>query len=205
MPICARSTWRDGVVVAAHRERDAEVADHGRHHVAGPPAVGAAVGGAALQADAGRVDRFLAERAEALALKGLHAPAHLAAHEELLQPVVDGAGEAHAAQDLLALVARERRGERLALQPAVTGLGDLRPRLFEAADGRHTRRRLVEGLAARYVAVEPAGEFAAEHRPQRLEPGLVTRLQLGAAAGLEHLEHETNERRLLLGDEGAQS
>ena len=128
---------RHGVVVAAHRQRDPEIADHRRDDVAGPGAVGAAESRAALQPDAGGVDRLLAKRAEALALERLHAPAHFPAGEELLEPVVDGARQAHPAQDLLALVVGERRGDRFTLQPAVARVEHLRPRLFEAANRRH--------------------------------------------------------------------
>ena len=61
---------------------------------------------AAAQPDGRRVDRFLAERAEALALKRRVAVPHFAAREERLQPVVGRARQRHAAQNLAALVAR---------------------------------------------------------------------------------------------------
>ena len=43
LPICARRIIAHGVVVAAHRQRDAEIANHRRDDVAAPGAVGAAV------------------------------------------------------------------------------------------------------------------------------------------------------------------
>ncbi len=67
--------------------------------------VGVAVRVAAAQPDAGRVDRFLPERSESLALERRVAVADLAAGEERLQPVVGRARQDHAAQDLAALVA----------------------------------------------------------------------------------------------------
>ena len=138
----------DRVVVVPHRERDAEIANHRRDHVAGPGAVVAAVLRAPLQPEAAGVDSLLAKRAEALPRERLHAPAHFAAHEELLQPVVDRARETHAAQDLLALVVGERGRNGLALQPAIAGVEHVRARLFEPPDGRHAGRGLVERLAA---------------------------------------------------------
>jgi hypothetical protein len=83
----------DGVEVRLHRQRDAEVADDRAHHVL-----------AAAQAGGRRIDRFLSERAESLALERRALVAHLAAGEELLQAVVDRPREDHAAQDCAPLV-----------------------------------------------------------------------------------------------------
>src|SRR5690606_18129495 len=106
-----------------------------------PRAVGPAILRTAAQADAAGVDGLLAERAEAFPLEGLVAPAHLAAHEELLQAVVDRAREHHAAQDLAPFLARERRADGLARQEAVARLHHLRPRLFQPTDRSRARRR----------------------------------------------------------------
>jgi hypothetical protein len=95
--------------------------------------------------------------------------------------------------------------QRLALQPAVAGLGNLRARLFEPADARDPRCGLVDRLAAREFAIETARELPPEHQPQRLEPGLIARLQLAAARRLEHLECQTQHRRVLLGHEGTEA
>ena len=196
---------RHGVVVAAHRERDPEIANHRRDDVAGPRSVGAAVALATLQADAGGVDRLLPERTEALALERLHAPAHVAAGEELLEAVVDGAGEAHAAQDLLALVGGERRGDGLTLQPAVAGVEHLGPRLLQSADGRHSGRGLVEPLVSGHGVIQAAGELPPEGRAQRVETSPIAWFQPAAADGLEDLEGEADQGGVLLGDERAEA
>ncbi len=160
---------------------------------------------AALEADTAGVDRFLAERAEALALERLHPPAHFPAGEELLQTVVHGASQAHPAQDLFALVGGERGGDGLAMEPAVAGIEHLGPGLFEAADGRHTGRGLVEPLGPGHGVIEAAGELAAERRTQGLEADAIASLQLAAAGGLEDLEGESDQGGVLLGHEGAEA
>ena len=103
LPICARGPSAGGVVV--HGEHRAEVANHRRDHVAVqlPYVLGYSV--TALQPDPGGVDRLLPERAEALALERRVAPAHFPAREEMLEAVVGGARQQHAAQDLAPLVA----------------------------------------------------------------------------------------------------
>src|SRR4029450_5168161 len=91
-----------------HRQLEAEIANDGRDDVAAP-AVRRLVRVAAPQADPRRVDRFLPERAETLALERGVLVADLAAGEERLQPVVSRAGEDHPAQNLEAFLRRQRR------------------------------------------------------------------------------------------------
>ena len=77
-------------------EDGAEVADHRRDDVV------------VVEAEHRGVDRFLAEGAKAFALERGGAVADFAAGEELLEPVVGGAGEEHAAENAALLVVRER-------------------------------------------------------------------------------------------------
>ena len=66
-------------------------------------------------------------------------------------------------------------------------------------------RRLVEALGARDGVIEPAGQLAAEDRPQRVEAGAIARLQLAAAGGVEDLEGQMDERGVLFGHERAEA
>ena len=90
---------------------------------------------AAPQPDARGVDRLLPERSESLALERRVAVADLAAGEERLQPVVGGARQDHAAQDLAPLVGVERGPDRRAAQEAVAGVANLLDRLRNALAG----------------------------------------------------------------------
>ena len=123
---------RDRFLVVTHRERHAEVANHRRHHVAVPAAVFLPVGGAALQADCAGIDRFLSERAEALALERHLAPTDFAAHEELLEAIVDAARQAHALEHFAALVFRQRRFDRRPAHESIARLDDFGARLLQA-------------------------------------------------------------------------
>ena len=119
----------------------------------------AAIRRAATQPDCAGINRLLAERAEALALEGPLAPADFPAHEQLLQAVVHGASQDHAAQDLAALVGGERRADRLAREKPVARIHDLRARLLEPLDGRSCRawfRRFRPARSAACRAVWPA-------------------------------------------------
>ena len=196
---------RDRIGVAAHGQGDAEVANHRADDVASPGAVGATEAFAALQPDAGGEDGLLPERPEAFALECLQSPPHFPAGEQLLQPVVHGAGEAHPAQDVLPLVAGERRGDRLPLQPAVAGVEHLRAGLLQAPDRRGPGRRFVEPIGSRDGVIEPTGQLAAEDRPQGLEPGAIARLQLAAAGGVEDFERQMDEGGVLFGHERAEA
>ena len=107
LAICADSTIADHVRRAAtSRATSAEIADERRNHVALPARRRRWYAAPRRNRIAAGVDRFLAERAEALALKRRVAVAHFAAREEGLQPVVGRARERHAAQNLAALVGR---------------------------------------------------------------------------------------------------
>ena len=158
-----------GLFVVAHRQRDAEVANDRREHVAVPRAVRILILRPAPQPDAAGVDGLLSERAEALTLKRLVAPADLAAHEELLEPIVDGARQHHAAQNLAPLVSRQRDANRFAREKAVARLDDLRTRLLQPLDRGHARRRLVDAVRRGQQVVEPLGELAAKRRTQRFD------------------------------------
>ena len=96
------------------------------------------------QPDPRGVDRLLSQRAESLALKGRFTEPHLTAHEERLQPVVGGAREEHAAQDLAPLVGRQGRVDRRPPQETVTGVADLLDGLRKAPAGDDARGRVAE-------------------------------------------------------------
>ena len=127
----------DSLGLRTHRERDPQIADEGRDDVAAP---GAAfpVTLAAAQPDACRIDRFLTERPESLALKGCLAEPHVALRKKRFQTVVGGPGEEHPSKDLEALIRRERGADGGTPQKSVAGLDDVVHGLFEAANGRHT-------------------------------------------------------------------
>src|ERR1700730_12017338 len=103
-----------------HAERGAEVANHRGDDVAF---------GSATQTNRRRVDRFLAEGAESLPLKRGVSPADLAAGEELLEAIVDRAGENHAAENLELLVNGERCGDRFAPNESIAVGNDSSDRL----------------------------------------------------------------------------
>src|SRR5207248_9587554 len=113
-----------GCRAGPHGERRADVADHGADDVAGPAAVGP-IARSAAQTDARGVDGFLTEGTETFSLERDVAVLDLAAGEKRLQPVVGGARQQHAAQDLAALVARERRLDRGATQESIACLEKL--------------------------------------------------------------------------------
>src|SRR4029450_10927724 len=110
--------------------------------VALPAANGIAPGGTATQADACRIDCFLAERAKALALERHVLVANLAAREELLETVVDRARQHHAAQDFAALLVGERRRDRFASKKAGAGVAHVLARLLQSLLRRDAGRRI---------------------------------------------------------------
>ena len=146
------------------------------------------VGGAALQADRAGVDRFLAERAEALALERHVAPAHFAAHEELLQAVVDAAREAHALQDFAALVLRQRRFDRGAAQESVAGIHHFGARLFEPLQRGRARRGFGDAFGRGDVLVQRLRQRAAQRRARRIELDRIAALDRRQPGALERLE-----------------
>ena len=174
--------------VVAHRERHAEIANHRRHHVAAPLAIGLAIRGAALQANRAGIDGFLAERSEALALEGHLAPADLAAHEELLQAIVDAPGETHAFENLATLVFGERRFDRRAAQKAVAGVNQLRARLLEPFGRGHTRRGFGDAVRRRDVLVERLRQRATERGPRRIELHRIATLDGADTGALERIQ-----------------
>src|SRR5206468_6925138 len=97
---------------------------------------------AATEPDPGRVNRLLAERAESLSLEWRAAVADLAPREEGLQPVVRGARQEHAAEDLDPLLPRQARGNRFPREKAVARLEELAPCLLQARRDGDARRRL---------------------------------------------------------------
>ena len=134
--------------------------------------------GAAPQPDRRRVDRFLPERSEALALERRVAVADFAAGEERLQPVVDGAREDHAAQDLAPLVVasgtrRSPRGEK----PVAGGdqlVDALRPPRLHA-HGRRRLDRLVAGRPRRRPIAARAPAARARRRSRAHWPAPTSR------------------------------
>ena len=105
--------------LGTHRQRDAEVPDDRPDDVALPSAGRITPRAPRLRRIAGGVDRFLSERPEAFSLKRNVLVLDLAAEEELLQAVVDGASQDHAAQDLAPLIVGQRCGDGLTGQEAV--------------------------------------------------------------------------------------
>ena len=164
LPICARRI----MATASSSCRIASVMPRSRITGAStsPPhgAVGLAIGRAAVQANGAGIDRLLPERAEALALERHVAPAHLAAHEELLEAVVDAARQAHALENLFALGLGQRRLDRRPPQEAVAGVDHFRPRLLEPLDGRGARGGLGNALRGGHLVVERLRQRAAERR-----------------------------------------
>ena len=105
--------------VRTHREGDAQVADDRTNDVAAPAALSIPPRLAAPQPNRGGVDRFLSERAKSLALKGHAFELHVASDEQLLETIVHGTRQHHAAQDLAPLFRRERRGDGCPCEKAV--------------------------------------------------------------------------------------
>ena len=168
-------------------------------------AIGLAIRGAALQANRAGVDRFLAERSEALALERHVAPAHFAAHEELLQAIVDAARQAHALEDFAALVLGERRFDRRAAQESVAGVDQLRARLLEPLGRRHARRGFGDAFRRGDVLVQRLRQRATQRGPRRIELHRVAALDGADAGALERLERMLQRKRVTLGDEGGET
>ena len=122
---------------------------------------------AAAQPDRRRVDRFLPERPEALALKRGAAVPDVAAGEERLEAIVGGAREQHAAEDLAPFVGRQRRFDRGAAQKTVAGVDELGVRLADARAGGDARRRVGEAGRQRPRAQAPR-QLAAQGLTQRV-------------------------------------
>ena len=190
--------------VVTHGQRGADVADDRRDDVASPAAVVTAVRGPALEANGRGVDGFLAERSEALALERFVAPANLAAHEELLQAVVDGAREHHAAEDLDALVLGQRRRNRLAPQEPVAGVHELGTSLLHPLDGRRAWRRVIGALRRFQRLVQTARQLPAEGHPEGVEGGVIAGLELATAHRVEDLEDERHREWVALGGDGGE-
>ncbi len=143
----------------------------------------------------------MTQRAEALALER-HAPvAHIPAEKQRFELVVRRAGQHHAAQQLAALVAAQRRGDRLATQKAVDGRDELFAGLLQPLPRGHPRRGL--GRVGRRIDVEAATQTLGDRlallldpRGQRLAAG-VSRLQHFVG----RLDHGPQRERESLGDE----
>ena len=118
---------------------------------------------------AARVDRFLPERSESLALERRRAVAHFGSGEERLQPRVGGAREQHAAQDLEPLVVREARGDRFAREEAVARLDGMRRRLRRSARRRADAAASSRDRADQRRAKRVAQRDASTSRTQRLD------------------------------------
>ena len=184
--------------VRPHRERRAEVADERRDDVAAPRPVPLAIRLAAAQPNGRRVDRLLAEGPEPLPLERCASVPDFAAREERLQPVVGRAREDHAAQDLDALLARERRFDRLAAQETVAGLEQLRLGLLHPHFDAHPGDRVPERLGGKVI--DGAEQRLGHRAPQRFDGGLVA-AGVGGGDRAEGLERGGERERKALRDE----
>ncbi len=143
-----RQDHADGFGRRPHRQRRAKIADDRRDDVAAPR-VAVAELVAAPEPDARGVDGLLTERSESLALERRVTVANFAAGEERLQPVVGGARQDHAAQDLAALVGRQRGAERGAAEESVAGLDELVDRDAGSAGARRLQASSRRARSAR--------------------------------------------------------
>ena len=118
---------------------------------------------AAPQPNGGGIDRFLSERAESLALEAERLELHVAAGEQLLEPIVDGTRQHHAAEDLAPFFRRERRGDGCPRQKAVHVLEQFLAGGLQARLCRHAGRRLRDlcGREPRHPLAQARGETAA--------------------------------------------
>ncbi len=132
-----------------HGQRGPGVADQRRDDVAGPAPAPVPIARSAPQSKRSGVDRLLAQRAEALALEALPPVTHLAPEEQVLELVVDGPGEDHAAQHLAPLLAGQGGGDLLAAQEAADRLNHLVRRLLHPLRGGDPRCRLRAPVEAR--------------------------------------------------------
>ena len=177
---------RHSFFVVSHRQRHAEVANHRREDIAAPGTVRRAIRLAAMQPNGPGIDGFLAERSKAFALERHVAPANFAAHEELLQAIVDAARQAHALENFLALGLGQRRLDGSAPQEAIAGVHDFGARLFQALDRGSARGGFGNALGRGDLVVQRLGERAAERGARRI--------QLHGVAGLDGANARAVER-----------
>ncbi len=169
-----------------HRERRAQIADDRRDDVARPHAV-VVERLAATEPNPRGVDGFLPERSKPLALEGRVAVADFPAGEERLQPRVGRAGEDHAAEDLAALVGRERGSDRGAAKEAVARLHELISGQLETR-GRFHAGRCLQPFGWRDV-LQASPERGLERGAQSIERRFVgsdralARVERGANGG----------------------
>jgi hypothetical protein len=127
----------------------------------------------------------------------------VAAGEELLETVVDGAGQDHAAKNLAALVGGERSSDGLSIQEPVARLEQFfacrRAPVFRA--NTWCRVREIRGSVGR----EPARQRHPEHRTKRLDGCCVTIDNQTLAAGLEGIGHRVERKRKSLDNERSQA
>jgi tRNA1Val (adenine37-N6)-methyltransferase len=123
----------------AHRQRHSNVADDRPHDVA-TPSIGVAPLRSPPQTNRRCVDGFLAERSKAFALERRPAITDLAACEELLEPVVDGARQNHPSQDFATLVGRQGGGDRFTREESIARIDEGGARLIEPPRCRDARR-----------------------------------------------------------------
>src|SRR5690606_1989030 len=117
------------------------------------------------------VDRLLSKRPESLALERRIAVTNLPAAEEHLQPVVGGAREDHAAQDLAPLGCGERRANRRAAQKAVAGRDEFLDGSRESLLAGYPRRGLLHIVWN--LPAKPRPEFGSQPLADGLDRGLV--------------------------------
>ncbi len=156
-----------------HRQRDAEVANDRRDHVA-VPAVRRSVLVPSPEADAGGVDRFLSERTESLSLERRVAVPHLARREEGLQAGVGRAREHHPLEHLEPLGPRQPGLQRRAPQAAVARLDYVVHGDRQARRGGDAGRHL--GVGQNRRAPELLAQEGRQGVPQRLDRRLAAHL-----------------------------
>ena len=157
---------------------------------------------AAPQPDAGRVDRLLAERAEAFALERRVAPADFAAGEELLEAVVDGARQDHPVEDLDPLLAGQRpsMAARRRKPSHASSSSSAAWRIRSTARGPRRGFRQVQWKRSR---LQPAAELVTEYTSSRIDFGRRGSDSVGRDR-LNRPEDVRQRKRIALDDEGCE-
>ena len=184
-----------------HRDRRAQIADDRPDHVTGPRAVFPPLG-TATKPNGRRVDRFLTERSESLALKRRRSVAHFRTGEKGLEAIVDGAREHHATQDLAPFVRRQARGDRFTTEKPVAGRKHGVHALAKALPDGDAGRRFDTVGCLRPLDVLP--QRLRKWRAKRVDRRFGRRRFRGDDR-IECLERRFDRERRLLGDEGREA
>ena len=185
-----------------HRKCHADVADDRADDIALPSTLRIQIAPAASESDGRSVDGFLPQRAKALALKGRAFEADLAADEELFEPVVHGARQHHASEDVAPLVGRQRSRNAFARKKTVAGLEQLFS-CFVQSLGRLDARRSVRQAGA----VQPSQldcERGTEAAGELLDRGRIL-ARLTESPSLDRALHHRKGKRKTLDNEGHQA